>query len=247
MVNRLDWKLNQTLLQKMDQIFGPLEVDLFASRLTTQLQIFFGWRPDTYAEVTDAFLQDWTTRKGFANPLWCMIGQTLSHVRCQRAQIVLMTPVWKSQPWYPVLLEMVIDYLRKILDNPVVIDQGHQRIFLQLAIWHISGRDILVKNFRRMLQHSCLHHGDQKLTNLTTHSLGDGVAGVGFRSHSRPITEVMNFLADFHKQGYQYHSLNCYHSAISFVHEWIDGHCVGEHPLVSRLMKGVFNDRPPLP
>ena len=64
---------------------------------------------------------------------------------------------------------------------------------------------------------------------------------------SGPITEVLNFLADLHKQGYQYRSLNSYRSAISSVHEKIDGHGVGEHPMVSRLMKGVFNDRPPLP
>ena len=31
------------------------------------------------------------------------------------------------------------------------------------------------------------------------------------------------------------------------MHERVDGCTVGEHPLVTRLMKGVFNDRPPLP
>ena len=31
------------------------------------------------------------------------------------------------------------------------------------------------------------------------------------------------------------------------MHERIDGYTVGQHPLVTRLMKGVFNERPPLP
>ena len=57
----------------------------------------------------------------------------------------------------------------------------------------------------------------------------------------------MNFLAHLHKEGYQYRSLNSYRSAISSVHERIDGFTVCQHPLVTRLMKGVFNDRPPLP
>ena len=114
----------------------------------------FSWRPDPYAVATDSFLQDWTTRKGYANPPWCMIhvGRTLSQVKSQLAQIVLVTPVWKPQPWYPVLLNMVIDYLRLILDNPVVVNQHHPGMFPQLAVWLISGRDILAKNFRRMLQ-----------------------------------------------------------------------------------------------
>ena len=64
---------------------------------------------------------------------------------------------------------------------------------------------------------------------------------------SGPIKEVVNFLANLHKEGYQHRSLNAYCSAISSVHERVDGFTVGQHPLVTRLMKGVFNDRPPLP
>ena len=45
----------------------------------------------------------------------------------------------------------------------------------------------------------------------------------------------------------QVHSLNSYRSAISSVHERVEGYNVGQHPLVTRLLKGVFNERPPLP
>ena len=45
----------------------------------------------------------------------------------------------------------------------------------------------------------------------------------------------------------QYNSINSYHSAISSVHEKVDGVSVGQHPTVTRLLKGVFHDRPPLP
>ena len=62
---------------------------------------------------------------------------------------------------------------------------------------------------------------------------------------SGPISQVVNFLAHLFKEGYQYRSLNAYHSAISSVHEKVDGYEVGQHPLVSRLMKGAFNQHPP--
>ena len=65
-----------------------------------------------------------------------------------------------------------------------------------------------------------------------------------FRS---PIAQVANFLAYLYKEGYQYSSVNAYRSAISSVHEKIDGYTVGQHPLVCRLVKGVFHARPPLP
>ena len=64
---------------------------------------------------------------------------------------------------------------------------------------------------------------------------------------SGPISEVVNFLAHLFKEGYQYRSLNAYRSAISSVHEKADGYEVGQHPLVSRLLKGVFNQQPPKP
>ena len=61
------------------------------------------------------------------------------------------------------------------------------------------------------------------------------------------MSEVANFLALLYKEGYQYNSVNAYRSAISSVHEKIDGVAIGQHPMVSRLVRGVFNARPPIP
>ena len=61
---------------------------------------------------------------------------------------------------------------------------------------------------------------------------------------SGPIEDVVNFLAHLHTQGYHYRSLNSYRSAIASMHTPIDGVSIGQHPLVSRLMKGAFQVRP---
>ena len=79
--NRTDWKLNPAIFANINQLFGPLEVDLFATHLSTQCQRFFSWRPDPYAEATDVFLQTWTHLKGYANPPWNLIGYTISQVQ----------------------------------------------------------------------------------------------------------------------------------------------------------------------
>lgn len=54
-------------------------------------------------------------------------------------------------------------------------------------------------------------------------------------------------LADLFNKGYLYCSLNAYRSTISSVHEEVDGYEVGQHPLVTRLIKGAFHERPPQP
>ena len=64
---------------------------------------------------------------------------------------------------------------------------------------------------------------------------------------SCPVGEVVNFLADLFTQGYQYRSLNTFRSAISSVHNKVDGCNVGQHPLVTRLLKGAFHQRSPQP
>ena len=62
-----------------------------------------------------------------------------------------------------------------------------------------------------------------------------------------PIGDVANFLSELFQEGYQYRSLNAYRSAVSSVHEKVDGELVGQHPLIYRLLKGAFNERPPRP
>ena len=61
------------------------------------------------------------------------------------------------------------------------------------------------------------------------------------------LSAVLDFLASEYAEGKQYRTLNSYRSAISMTHTTIDGVVVRKHPLVSRLMKGVFNSRPPQP
>ena len=57
----------------------------------------------------------------------------------------------------------------------------------------------------------------------------------------------MNFLVELFEKGYSYSSLNSYRSAISSTHEQIDGSAIRQHPLVTRVLKGAYNIRPPRP
>ena len=59
---------------------------------------------------------------------------------------------------------------------------------------------------------------------------------------SGPVSAIANFLASLYQD-----SVNAYRTAISSVHEKVDGVPVGQHPVITRLIKGVFNERPPVP
>ncbi len=64
---------------------------------------------------------------------------------------------------------------------------------------------------------------------------------------SGPAVNVANFLAELFEEGYSYCSLNSYRSAISSVHDKVNGVSVGQHEMVKKVLKGSFHRRPPLP
>ncbi len=91
-----DWKLCPAVFRQINQRLGPLEVHLFASRLTCQLRRFVSLRPDPMAIHTDAFTLNWAELKAYTNLLWNLIGRMLVRTRLQEAELVLVVPVQKA-------------------------------------------------------------------------------------------------------------------------------------------------------
>ena len=136
---RSDWMLCPEVFQTINNKLGPLEVDLFASRLSTQLPMFVNWRPDPEAMATDAFTLDWKAMKAYANPPWSVAGRVLAQVQQQKADLVLVAPVWKTQTWYPALLGMCWDFPRIIAKRCDLFQPTHPRsmpdVLPQRAVW----------------------------------------------------------------------------------------------------------------
>ena len=45
-LDRWDWQLHPKIFIKINNLWGPLTIDLFVSRLTHHLLVYFSWRPD---------------------------------------------------------------------------------------------------------------------------------------------------------------------------------------------------------
>ena len=90
-------------------------------------------------------------------------GKTLSQVRAQKATIVLIAPVWKTQAWYPTLLGMLVDFPHNA-QSPRGADTadntnsgtGGRASTIRMAYL----RQQYEKNtFLTWAQSCCLHHG----------------------------------------------------------------------------------------
>lgn len=62
---------------------------------------------------------------------------------------------------------------------------------------------------------------------------------------SASLTQVADFLTDLFTSGLQYRTIAGYRSMLSAVLQPIGNIPVGQHPYIIRLLKGVFNSRPP--
>ena len=154
-----EWQLSPRVFRELDLRYGPMTVDLFASFRNTQLTTFFSWKPNCKASAIDALAQPLIHHQPYMFPPFALIGCCLLKIRRKVVPFALLVePIWRSQTWYQLVLEMLVD-LPQILpksDNlllnsqsephPLVI-QGH----LTLATWPISGNPCQIKNFRKGL------------------------------------------------------------------------------------------------
>ena len=84
------------------------DIDLFASRLNTQLLRFFSYRSDPFAEVTNAFLISWEDNTFKCFPLFVCIAKILQKVSVDKATGLLVLPNWPTQILFPFLMDMLI-------------------------------------------------------------------------------------------------------------------------------------------
>ena len=80
-MDRSNRMLNNTILPQIEQIWGSVEVDLFADRLNTQKKQYVSWKPDPGAIATDAFSINWKSLTAYLFPPFSMIARCLAKIK----------------------------------------------------------------------------------------------------------------------------------------------------------------------
>ena len=102
-----------------------------------------------------------------------------------RIKIIIITPIWVTQSWYPLLLKMSIQEPLILLDRIYILKnpQGEyhpliQNSSMRLAAWLISGNPQDQQRFLRQLPNSSRMPGLQALEEITSRPGIGSVAGV---------------------------------------------------------------------
>ena len=191
-----NWRLHQNVFSSLMQIRGPCVIDLFADRLNSQLPQFYSWKPDPLAIATDALLQDWSRGRNYAFPPFCLIMRSLAKLQGAGGELILITPVWPTQAWYPRLLDMSVapPVLLPSFPDLLLSPRGERHPLLlnetlSLAAWHVSSSPCSRRAFLQTLSGSSWQHGGQAQAQFITPPGKNGIAGVtaGKLIHFAPL------------------------------------------------------------
>jgi hypothetical protein len=150
--SRSEWDSSDCMLcrNSFDRINStfPSRVDLFSSAWNSQLPIFFSWGPQPGAVGVNAISPNWKKLSGYAFPPFTLIFKCLEKISREKANIVLVCPVWPTQPWFPVLLELVCDVplLLKPTSTLLVSPLGISHPFLATGSLRLAVK--IIRNFK---------------------------------------------------------------------------------------------------
>ena len=107
--DQTEWTLKREIFAQIITHWGTPEIDLFATRLNTQLPKFVSWKPDPVSCFVDAFTISWNSLYFYAFPPFCQVHRCLQKIlEEQIPQEIMILPLWPTQVWWPQLLKMLI-------------------------------------------------------------------------------------------------------------------------------------------
>lgn len=131
----IEWELPEYAFQQILDKWGQHSVDLFASRLTHKLNVYYSWHPDPGATNIDAMTLPWPNNY-YAFPPFSLNLRVVQKARAEGVEGTLVTPDWAAQPWYGLLkrtAKAVLRLPKTNLRNPVTGDTWQ----LNLVAWRI--------------------------------------------------------------------------------------------------------------
>ena len=174
-----EWMLNRDLFKELEDMLGPFEVDMFATRINAQKSKFVSWKPDPDAWAIDAFMCEWKYDGIYCFPPFILISRLLTKVEAENATVVLIAPLWRNQVWFPKLLRMLVNYpillpmRENILTHPT-LERPPFHVNLQMMCCEISGDISKTNRFLKQLEKSYVNPGETKQKSRTQHTLNSG-------------------------------------------------------------------------
>ena len=101
-----EWLLSDEVFHTIQDKLGVCDIDLFASKDNHKLSKYVTYTPDSNAEPVNAFSLTWTSFNAYIFPPFSLLGLVLQKIMQDQATVTLVAPVFHTQPWFVMLLQM---------------------------------------------------------------------------------------------------------------------------------------------
>ena len=153
-----EWSLHPSVVKHVFNLLGMPHVDLFASHLNHQLPTFCSRHSHPKAWKVDALSFDWTGIQAYAFPPISLVHLVLTKVERELSRILLVAPFWPRQPWFPRLLDLLVQPPVRLPIRPDLLTQPRTQFrhpdpaSLHLCAWMLSKSPSDQLAFRKKLQ-----------------------------------------------------------------------------------------------
>ena len=252
-----EWLLSDEVFHTIQDKLGVCDIDLFASKDNHKLSKYVTYTPDSNAVAVNAFSLTWTSLKAYIFPPFSLLGLVLQKIMQDQATVTLVAPVFYTQPWFVMLLQMTC-HQPYLLPKPELCltlpykEQIHPLKKMRLGVFKVSGKLYLCKEFSQTLSTSFYHRGDFPQRNSMGHISKDGCSFVienklKVNKFNPNINCVLKFLSHLFSCGNGYSGINTAKSAISSLVGVLSIRDIGTHVLIKRFIRGIFIRKPSLP
>jgi len=119
-----EWCLKKTLFTNAcAKLNVTPNINLFASRINCQITPYVSYRADPAAFAINAFHMSWQHHLFYAFPPISLITRVLQKIQEEKATGLLLVPKWPTQPWWPKLMQMLIQL-------PIQLPRDRDTLFL---------------------------------------------------------------------------------------------------------------------
>ena len=168
-----EWSLNNDIFRDAICRLGVTpDIDLFASRINYKIKPYVSFHPDLGAIAVNAFHMSWKQFQAYIFPPFCLISRILQKVQEEHCTVVMVTPRWPTQVWWPKLMSQLIaqpillpkEKTTLILpSNPEATHPLHPH--LELIICLLSGNPSKTKAFQQLLPTLLPNRGGKRQLN----------------------------------------------------------------------------------
>jgi len=109
-----EWEVSNPFFEHMDSLWGPYDIDRFATCKNRKTERYNSLFMDTGSEAVDCFTQDWGSCNNWLVPPICLVTKTIRHILYCNANATLIVPKWPSAAFWPILFAKNSDIMRSV-------------------------------------------------------------------------------------------------------------------------------------